>query len=361
MTVVATSVSEVEAAVRDTPPGVSLLPIGGGSKPALSRIRRRDVEALDVSGLRGVVEYDPAELTITAMAGTPVTEVTAVLAEHGQYLPFDPPLAQSGATLGGAAACGASGPNACRHGGVRDFVIGVRLVDGTGTAVGGGGRVVKNAAGFDLPKLMVGSLGRLGVITQLSFKVFPRPRATTTLDFSLGSTAEALAAATEIARGPMDLDALDVIAGGRLLARLGGSPDALDARAARLARQVGSAALRISGAEEQALWQDAAELRWISGDCAAVRVALTARKAAALEAELASASIRYSLAGSVAWVAWPVASGFDELDSVLHRLGLRALVLIGTPEHPVLGGTSGGAFAGRVSSALDPHRRFLEI
>ena len=118
-------------------------------KPALST-PPEGVVPLVVSGLRGIVEYDPEELTITALAGTPVRVVQEALAAHGQHLPFDPPLARAGATLGGVVAAGTSGSGGHRHGGVRDFIIGARFVDGTGALVGAGGRVVKNAAGFDL-------------------------------------------------------------------------------------------------------------------------------------------------------------------------------------------------------------------
>ena len=128
-------------------------------------------------------------------------------------------------------AAGTSGPGAFRHGGVRDFVIGVRFVDGSGRLVAGGGKVVKNAAGFDLPKLLVGSMGRLGVIVQLSLKVFPRPRATTTLVFDLAGTEAALDAMARLGRGPLDLDALDLDPPARLLVRLGGDPDAARRRA----------------------------------------------------------------------------------------------------------------------------------
>ena len=163
---------------------------GGGSKPGLST-PGDDVTVLDMSGLRGVVEYEPNEFVFTALAGTPVAEVVAMLAEHGQYLPFDPPFAAAGATLGGAVASGLSGPGRYRYGGVRDFVIGVRFVDGLGQLVRGGGKVVKNAAGFDLPKLMVGSLGRLGALVELSFKVFPKPPAFATLRVDYPSLAAA--------------------------------------------------------------------------------------------------------------------------------------------------------------------------
>ena len=132
----------------------------------------------------------------------------------------------AGATLGGAVAAGASGP-AWRHGGVRDFVIGVRFMDGTGILIPGGGKVVKNAAGFDLPKLMVGSIGRLGVIEELSLKVFPRPAATTTVEFELTSTERAVAGEGAIARGPIELDALEILAerpAARTGRRSGGEP-----------------------------------------------------------------------------------------------------------------------------------------
>ncbi|MBI4768870.1 MAG: FAD-binding protein, partial [Chloroflexi bacterium] len=153
-----TTIAEVRDAVRSLP---RLLPRGGGSKPALS-IPPEGVAALDLSGLTGLLEYDPAEFTFTALAGTPLSEVLAALSANGQYLPFDPPFAARGATLGGAVAAGLSGPGRYRYGGVRDFILGVRLVDGNGDLVRGGGKVVKNAAGFDIPKLMVGSLGQLG-------------------------------------------------------------------------------------------------------------------------------------------------------------------------------------------------------
>ncbi|NJN81466.1 MAG: FAD-binding protein, partial [Caldilineaceae bacterium] len=166
------SIDDVVEAVRS---GLWLHPVGGGSKPALST--PRDRAALEMRSLTGILEYDPGEYTITALAGTGLSEVQATLAANGQYLPFDPPLADRGATLGGTVAAGLSGPGRVRYGGVRDFLIGVRFVDGRGRLVRGGGKVVKNAAGFDLPKLFVGSLGTLGLLVETTFKVFPQPRA----------------------------------------------------------------------------------------------------------------------------------------------------------------------------------------
>lgn len=238
MSVATDGVEALREAVREGP---RVLPHGAGTKPALSTPTDGAV-AVDVSGLSEILEYDPAELTFTALAGTPVATVSAALAEHGQYLPFDPPLTAAGATLGGVVAAGTSGPNAFRHGGVRDFIIGVRFIDGTGTLVTGGGKVVKNAAGFDLPKLMIGSAGRLGVLVQLSFKVFPKPEATVTIVVDLGSAEAALERLAELGRGPSELDAADLRPPGTLVLRLGGARDSLSARADRLERALGARA-----------------------------------------------------------------------------------------------------------------------
>lgn len=364
MSVAAASVDELQRLVADCPPGRRLLPVAGATKPALSRSDRDDVEALDVSGLRGLVEYDPAELTFTARAATPVAEVADALAEHDQHLPFDPPLGAAGATLGGVVAAGTSGSGALRHGGVRDFVIGVRFVDGTGRLITGGGKVVKNAAGFDLPKLMVGGMGRLGVMVQLSFKVFPRPRATTTLQFSLADTGTAGAMAAAVAGGPRELDAIDVLPGGRLLVRLGGDAEALPARAARLAAAVGTQPVRIEGEAERELWREAAELRWVPAGAAVVRVACNPHTAGGLEAAVLGtpgASLRLARACDSGWVAWPAGAALAELDEALVRLGLTGMVLTGPPGGGLLGRPVGGAFAERVRRALDPHDRFVEL
>jgi glycolate oxidase FAD binding subunit len=360
----AASVEEVQEAVRTAEPEVRLLPVAGGTKPALSSSRRDDTRQLDISGLSGVLEYDPAELTITALAGTPVREVQATLGEHGQHLPFDPPLVAAGATLGGVVAAGAAGAGAWRHGGVRDFVIGVRFVDGTGHVITGGGKVVKNAAGFDLPKLMVGSAGRLGVIVQLSFKVFPHPAATTTLEFGCDGIEQTAAAATVLARGPVELEALELLPGGRLLARVGGRVETLGARADRLARTLDLPATRHEGEHESAIWRDAAELTWLPAGTLLVRVGLSIRQVAALDAALAAidgTQARYGIGGTVAWISWPASSPLDQLDAILREFKLPGMVLLGPPDHPFLGPSTGGAFAARIVKALDPNSRFLEV
>src|SRR5436305_8658192 len=169
------SISELVEAVRSTP---RLIPTGAGTKSRLSAV---DAARVSRRGLRGIVEYEPSEFTITALAGTPIAEIAEALAKRGQYLPFDPMWQKAGAALGGTVASGLSGPGRFRFGGLRDFILGVRFVDGAGRLLRMGGKVVKNAAGFDLPKFFVGSLGRFGVLAELTFKVFPRPESARTL------------------------------------------------------------------------------------------------------------------------------------------------------------------------------------
>ena len=359
MSVATDRVEDLQQAVRDA---TRVLPRAARTKPALSTAPD-GVLSLDVSGLSGILEYDPGELTFTALAGTPVSEVSAALAEHGQYLPFDPPLAAAGATLGGVVAAGTSGPNAFRHGGIRDFLLGVRFIDGTGRLITGGGKVVKNAAGFDLPKLMIGSAGRLGVLIQLSFKVFPRPRTTTTVRADLGSAAQALETMATVARGPVGLDALDLEPPGALVLRIGGDEETLASRVSRLEGALGHASERLEGDADAAYWRDAGELAWVPSNHRLVRAGITPRGVPGLDGALArsGASARYSLGANVAWIAWPADRPIGDLDTSLNKLGLAGMVLTGAAGPVLIGHAGGGAFATRVRAALDPDARFLEL
>jgi glycolate oxidase FAD binding subunit len=357
----AACIEHVQELIRSGELTDRLLPVAGASKPALS-LAREGVTAIDISDLRGITQYDPAELTITARAATPIAEVADALAQHGQYLPFDPPLAAAGATLGGAVAAATSGSNAFRHGGVRDFVIGVRLIDGLGRLVAGGGKVVKNAAGFDLPKLMVGSRGGLGVMTELSFKVFPRPRATVTHRYELGDLDVVLATIGRLCRGPLALDAIDLEPGGELVVRLGGAPEILGARSLRLAGEVGADVEILEDAEDEAYWTAVAELTWVGGERAVIRVAVSPAVVPRLSAmvEACGALARYSLAANLAWIAWPPTRPIDELSVALTELGLTGMALTGPDAPGLLGVPAGGLFAERVRSAFDPFNRFVK-
>lgn len=152
---------------------------GSGSKAFLGRAA--EGQLLDVREHRGIVSYDPTELVVTARAGTPHAELEATLDEAGQMLPCEPPHFGEGATVGGMIAAGLSGPRRPWSGSVRDFVLGSRVITGQGKHLRFGGEVMKNVAGYDLSRLMAGSFGCLGVLTEVSLKVLPKPRLCTSL------------------------------------------------------------------------------------------------------------------------------------------------------------------------------------
>lgn len=355
------SVEEVQEAVLQA---ARLLPRGGGTKPALSTPpAAHGAAVLDLGGLAGILAYDPGEFTFTARAGTPLAQIEAALAENGQYLPFDPPLAQSGATLGGTVAAGLSGARRHRYGGLRDFLLGIRFVDGQGRLVRGGGKVVKNAAGVDLPKLLTGSLGRLGVLVEVTFKVFPNPPAFATLRLPCRSLAETRASLRTLATAPLDIESVDVTMdeGPVLWVRIGGLAGVLGERAARLCSLLGGGETLAEG-EDARFWRQAAEFAWVPPGAALARVSLNPHllETLAQEATSAGAAIRFSAAGHVAWIAWNQPA--EHLDALLARLGLSGLLLRGKSDgSPLLGVRPDAGLLGRISGVLDPSRRFLPL
>jgi glycolate oxidase FAD binding subunit len=152
---------------------------GGGSKDWYGQDPQG--ELLDTRAYSGVVAYDPTELVITVRAGTPLAEVEAVLAQQNQALAFEPPHFGAGATVGGMVACGMSGPRRAAVGAVRDFVLGAVIMDGKGEELHFGGQVMKNVAGYDVSRMLAGSLGTLGLLLEVSLKVLPKPYAEATL------------------------------------------------------------------------------------------------------------------------------------------------------------------------------------
>ena len=154
--------------------------IGAGSKSFLGQ-KVQNGNPLDVRGHSGIIEYDPAELVLVARAGTPLLEIESVLNSHDQMLGFEPPFVDAGATLGGAVAAGLAGPRRAYSGAVRDFILGANFINGKGETITAGGKVMKNVAGFDLFRPMAGSMGTLGVLLKLAFRVIPLPESEKTL------------------------------------------------------------------------------------------------------------------------------------------------------------------------------------
>ncbi len=169
--------SQVRRAIEEQMP---LNIVAGNSKHFLGHPVQAKCRVLDVSAHCGIIEYNPCELVLTARAGTPLKEIEKVLAENGQMLPFEPPHFAGGATLGGAIASGLSGPRRPYAGSARDLVLGSKLLNGRGEMLRFGGQVMKNVAGYDVSRLMVGAYGTLGVLLEISLKVLPLPAASMT-------------------------------------------------------------------------------------------------------------------------------------------------------------------------------------
>ncbi len=203
---------------------------GGDTKAFYGRPTHGSI--LDISPHRGLVSYEPTELVITARAGTPLQEVQGWLAENGQMLGFEPPHFGHCATLGGTVASGLSGPRRPYTGAVRDVILGVKLINGVGEILQFGGQVVKNVAGYDISRLMAGSLGTLGVILEVSIKLFPRPPVETTLVQEFVAE-QALAAMARWAREPLPISAT-CYDGQNLFIRLSGNSRAVESATKRL-------------------------------------------------------------------------------------------------------------------------------
>lgn len=298
---------------------------------------------IDMRTLSGVLQYDAQEFVLTALAGTPVREVEGILAAQGQYLPFDPLLAERGATLGGTVAANANGPGRFRYGGVRDFLIGARFIDGAGQLIQGGGKVVKNAAGFDYPKLMVGSYGRLGILIELTFKVFPRPPAYHTVLVSQPHLDGTLNALYKLTSAPLDIEALDIVPtltgqGYVMPIRIGGLQTALMQRAERLRQTLGNGEI-LTEADDARFWRDVREMQW-AGEHPVSKVPITPARMVELEAALQTQNLprRYSVGGNVAWLTSPAPAGF----AAQSFIGPYSPPCV--PAHP---------FAQRIKQALD--------
>lgn len=215
---------------------------GGGTKSFYGEALQG--QPLDLKPLAGISRYEPSELVVSARAGTPLAELEAVLAEHGQCLPFEPPHFEPGATVGGMVAAGLAGPARACVGGVRDYVLGATLLNGRAELLSFGGQVMKNVAGYDVSRLLAGSLGVLGVICEVSLKVLPQPVASATLRFELDQAA-ALLKLNQWGGQPLPLSA-SAWWDGMLVLRLAGARAAVDAACASLGGEVIDAALAAS-------------------------------------------------------------------------------------------------------------------
>lgn len=371
-------IEAVRAARADRTP---LEIVAGGTRRAVGRpmvdANGDEIARLDVSALSGIRKYEPEELIITAGPATPLTEITQVLAARNQRLGFDPAdwshlLGSNGiATLGGAVSADASGSGRLRHGAARDSLLGFHGVNGLGEAFRGGSRVVKNVTGFDLPKLVCGAYGTLAVLTELTFRVYPRPTHAVTLCLPDMTPADGFAALRKIAHsalGPAGLAylpaamaataGLDSAGKGAALIRLEGAPQPLEEKAAMAHGLLGTQGSRIEdGAALFARIGSGEMFAGVPGDV--WRVLAAPADAPRIIADLGDVHWLGDWAGGVIWLAAPPADAprIRGLAAAVHGQAMllrasaqqRAALGLYAPQPPVL-----AALARRVTAAFDP-------
>jgi len=280
--------------------------VGGG----IWKARNANAEPLFTSGLSGVTLYEPEALTLVAKAGTPLVEIEALLAKNGQSLPFEPNnlaalhASKAMPTIGGVVATNASGPRRISAGACRDSLIGVRFVDGSGTILKNGGRVMKNVTGYDLVKLMAGSFGTLGVLTEVGFKLLPAAQAVASV---LVVEDEKTCAATmaQALGSPFDVSGAGHVNGITAL-RVAGLAGSVQYRAAALAKL-------LKGDIGEFDWQALRDVRAFAGQDGDVwRFSVKPSDGPVLAASLrrlAAVKIMFDWAGGLLWVLAP--SGLD--------------------------------------------------
>jgi glycolate oxidase FAD binding subunit len=370
------SAEDAAALLRDaSAAGATVRVRGGGTKDHLGTRRPTDL-VLETAGLGGIIDHVPEDLTVTVGAGLRLADLAAALATHGQFLPLDAPHVARGATIGGVIAANSAGFGRFRYGGVRDLLLGLRAALPDGTVARSGGRVVKNVAGYDLNKLYTGSLGTLGVITEATFKILPLPPVARATVVSLGSAADAFAAADALVRTSLRPTALvverTVERRWRLIVAAAGEAAPVErarSEAARLATARGGQAEPVD--DPESVLGPLRELVDAATDGAVVRAALPlsaqtafaeaaadADRAARLVADAACAVVQVHLRGDEA----TVRAAADTLIATARVLGGSARVersAIAELE-PFAGAEPAGAFLmRRLKDAFDP-RGILE-
>ncbi len=301
----ALSARVAEAAARGEP----LRLVGGGSKDALAQALSG--ARLDLSGHRGILDYAPSELVMTARAGTPLAQIEAALARSGQRLAFEPPIMSPASTLGGVVAAGLSGARRPFAGGVRDAVLGVKILDGRGRILRFGGTVFKNVAGFDAFRLMAGAYGCLGVLLEVSLRVAPAPQTTLHLAFE-EAWPRAKARLEALLRRPVPVTGA-VHDGAGLLLRLEGPDHGVRALAAELGGVV----------DNSEIWEALRQRRYGPHQAARLWRVLIPRRADTAELEgLAEAPLLRDWAGAEIWLASEASA--DRVRDAARRIGGHA-------------------------------------
>lgn len=323
--------AEVAEAVRDATGPLSVQ--GGGTRGLAS-----EGQGLSVAGLSGITLYEPGALTLVAKAGTPVAEIESTLDAENQRLAFEPMdhrkllNTQGTPTIGGVFAANVSGPRRPSVGAARDFLLGVRFVDGHGTLIRNGGRVMKNVTGYDLVKLLAGSHGTLGVLTEVAFKVLPRPETEATLVLNGLDAAAALTSMNAALGSPFEVSGAAYLPDrAETLLRLEGFEASVRYRIERLKDLLSVPESDVLAAEASAArWADLRDVQPFHAATGDVwRVACKASEAAALVARSGSEAAYYDWAGGRIWLR--TAAGHD-LRAALGAFDGHATLVRATPD-----------------------------
>ncbi|MEM8735519.1 MAG: FAD-binding protein [Planctomycetota bacterium] len=350
-----------------------LLPVGAQTKNLLTDVPA--TQTIDSRKLAGIVAYDPSEFLITAHAGTTIAEIRDRLRVHGQYLPFDPMFADAGSTLGGTVASGLSGPRQMLFGSLRDFVMEVEFIDGTGQLVRGGGKVVKNAAGFDFPKMMVGSYGRLGLLTEVTLKILPEPKAALHWTLPGIGIPDFVRLAAKLLSQPLPIDSIRLQPNGTMTVEFAGPADALTSvvsRAQALLQLLGETTderdYRASKPADDSLFSSAPYLARIATSPATVEALLTS-----VGSHMPDARYELHCGGSLLWLAIKDQAMLAEVDSILKNSHSTGIVVRSSLEPGqeladakegvlrTLGLAEWRAFSARVQKAMDPNGQFFSF
>jgi glycolate oxidase FAD binding subunit len=343
----------------------ALEPIGGGSKRTLGR--PLDADPLDLSGLAGMVSYEPAELVLSARCGTRLAEIEAALRAHGQRLAFEPPDfgallgVEAPQTLGGVLAANLAGSRRLVGGAARDHFLGVTAVDGHGERFKAGGEVVKNVTGYDLPKLLAGSWGTLAVLIEVTIRVAPAPEVEQTLVVRARDAAHAVEILTAASGSAFEVSSAAFDPARGCLLRLEGFVASVRSRAAAVCELVAPADVAtLDDAQSRGLWRDVGGATDFANELVVWRISVPPSDAPRVLAAIEPQRYLLDWAGGLIWAA------YADVDAVRVRGALRdghATLLKAPPAARAAISTfqpqpaALAAIAARVKAAFDPHNR----
>ncbi len=258
-------------------------------------------------------------------------------------------------------AAGVSGPCRMRYGGMRDFILGVRMLDGRGQLVTAGGKVVKNAAGFDLPKMMIGSWGSLGLLVQATFKVFPRPEAFRTVVFRCASQSEALNASGLLVRQPVELDGLDWEPPHQILVRVGGRSNAVERLAERVRKSVSIPSEILQGIERKSVGVLFVNGHGMDANIPSYGCPLFRQRSELFDHWLGKqdADRRYSVGGNLLWIGWPQDAALSSPRRSPSRSRTIGRILLSPSQAPTVLPTSPLGVSHSIDSPMRCERPFL--